>query len=118
MIVVLGIPEAIARFTVMAIAGRAAASASTHASAPVVVSALRAEAPVRTGALRDSIGVVDQEEDATSSTVTVGARVPYDRFYQQGTSRQPPRPYTDEVAEVVDTAIGQIASAIFHKAIG
>ena len=78
----------------------------------------RARAPSRTGALRASIGVVDSEEGAFSSSVTIGAQVKYDLFYQAGTSRQPARPYTPQVAEVVDTAVAGIARTAFRTAVG
>ena len=117
-VILIGLRQAIAKMGAKAVAGRAAASGTTVAGAAVVVAALKTQAPVKTGALRDSIGVVDSDNDVNSSTVVVGARVPYDRFYQTGTSRQPARPYSEDVAEQVDTAVGQIASRLFRAAVG
>ena len=118
MITILGLREAILRFGGMALKGRAAASVTTEAGAQATIVALKTRAPVRTGALASSIGVVDRDNDIASSTVTVGAQVPYDRYYQQGTSRQPPRPYTEDVANAVDDAVRGIAEAAFRAAIG
>ena len=54
----------------------------------------RANAPVRSGALRDSIGV-DTYGDGRSKgiTVVVGPSVRYGRFPEYGTAKTPPHPY-------------------------
>jgi HK97 gp10 family phage protein len=117
MIRVFGIKEALARFAAMGGEARAASSITTTSSAAVVAAALKTRAPKKTGALAASIGVVDSEESPTSSTRVVGAQVPYDRFYQQGTSRQPARPYTEEVEQAAEATVRQIAETTFRAAI-
>ena len=59
---------------------RAAAAAAVHETAQQLVADARAEAPVRTGRLRDSIRIA--ERTATSATVEVG--VPYGRAVNDG----------------------------------
>lgn len=116
-VIIFGLREAIAKFAAKAIAGRAAATGTTAGGAAIVIAALKAEAPVLTGETRDSIGVIEADEDVDSSMVTIGARTKQDRFYQAGTSRQPPRPYTEDVAEAVDTAVGALAESLFKAAL-
>ena len=71
----------------------------------------RQTVPVRTGALRDSIG-----SEVSGNTVTIGAGESYAAYVCLGTAKQPPRPYlkpsvydhTDEYMEIIKNKISNI----------
>lgn len=61
----------------------------------------KAGTPVRTGFLRSSI-TSDFDSGPTRITGETGPRTSYDVFVHNGTSRQPPNPFMDRAADVVE----------------
>lgn len=83
---------------------RGATTAALEASA----STMRLYAPVRTGAMRSSIGY-DVDSDGLGGEV--GPTVDYARFVDQGTSVMPPQPFSgsgaDAGGQALETGIGR-----------
>ena len=107
-VVVLGVPETLAMFARKLAAADVAIQAAKSHIATDVAEGARAQAPVDTGALRDSIA-------AGPDNVTVG--VEYAGFVEYGTVNMPPEPFLRPAADTVDTtpALDE-AAAIIQKA--
>lgn len=87
---------------------------SLQAGADQLVTLAKSRAPVRTGALRDSI----QRTEASAESATVEAEVEYSGFVEFGTSRMSAEPYmTPSIPEAVRT-IEQTATQLLRESIG
>jgi HK97 gp10 family phage protein len=112
MITIIGAEQAIARFTALAALGSTIGTAITSHGAEIVIDQMRSRAPVDTGVLRDSIGIVDAVAGIESS-VDVGASAEYDRYVQFGTHYMQGQPYAEEAGDAAaDEVFGLAASLV------
>jgi HK97 gp10 family phage protein len=116
-VVVLGIPETIARFAKVAVGGQAAGVATATGGGAIVQAEMQATAPVNTGALRDSIGILEQSVSIGEASVSIGAAIDYDRYVQLGTSKMSGQPYAQAAGEAAEDAIFGIAVTAINAVI-
>lgn len=116
-VVVLGIPETIAKFIRVAAGGQVAGVATATGGGAIVQAQMQARAPVDTGALRDSIGVLEQSVSIGQASVSVGAAIDYDRYVQFGTSKMSARPYSEEAGTAAEDEVFGLAVAAMAVAI-
>lgn len=110
MITVEGVPQAIARFAQLAVAASVARQQGVNAAAAQVAAAAQARAPVRTGALRDSITPVPDPE---SGFARVTAQAPHAGYVEFGTSDTPAQPFLRPAADSSRSGvIAAIAAAL------
>lgn len=104
---VLGVQALLARFARAAVLGEMAGEAGALATAYEITEAAKAQAPVETGELRDSIVI-----EGTDVHVTA----PYAGFVEFGTINVPAQPYlrpaADAAGETVESAARRVLGPI------
>jgi len=109
-----GVAASVAKFAAMAAAVQPAADLGTKAGAAVVEEYAQANVPVRSGRLRDSIHVEEDDEGG----VLVGSDVEYALYVEEGTSDTPAEPYLrpalDASGEEVNAAVSAAVGAVLR----
>lgn len=89
-----------------------AAAQAVHGAAQALREAARAQAPVATGALRDSIQL-----SGSGLSVEVGTDLRYAPFVEYGTSRAGPQPFMAPAADTGEAALERGLAAVAERAL-
>lgn len=95
------------------------AAAAVRDAGQSIVKTARGRVPVDTGNLQRSLEVLNTDGDGRSArmTVTVGSRLSYSRFVEDGTAFQRPRPYLQPALETAAAELQQRLAEIVGQGI-
>lgn len=94
-----------------------AAPQATRAVGEEVVEVAKSLAPVRSGTLRDSIEILDEERDVEGCSVTVGTTIVYAEDVEHGTSDTPAQPFLRPAIEQGRASMMKSSAAVLRPAL-